>query len=317
MKIVEGIYRIESTFGPRPFSQYLIHGEKTMLIDNGVADTPDAVIIPYLATLGLSPDDLNWVVLSHADVDHFGGSARIKALSPHALFAAHEADQVWIENHATITRERYQRYDQEGFAYPEGVMTWLPSGLGDEVALDITLCGGEHFAFGGDLRLECLHLPGHTPGHIGFWHEASATAIVLDAVMANGLQDETGAIISAPPYFDVAAYRHSAKHLQSLRPERLLTSHYLVYEGAAATQFLADTIAFTDKCRDAVLSVLREKGRVTLQALHPLVNAVMGPFTVMTNEFAGPLEAHLVELVNEGQAILVKPDAPQLWEYAG
>ena len=55
--------------------QYLLIGEeRAVLVDTGLAGTPEAVIVPYLERVGLSVDDVDEVIISHADVDHCGGN---------------------------------------------------------------------------------------------------------------------------------------------------------------------------------------------------------------------------------------------------
>ena len=102
MEVVPGIHRIESVLGPRPFSQYLLRDERSLLFDTGVKERPAEVILPFLD--GLQPD---LMLNSHADVDHFGGNAAIRQAAPRALFLAHELDVRWIESADTIMPERY------------------------------------------------------------------------------------------------------------------------------------------------------------------------------------------------------------------
>ena len=97
MEVAPGIHRIESALGPRPFAQYLLHDERTLLVDTGTAETPHDVILPYFKSAGLDPSDLDYVVITHADVDHFGGIQAIRQAAPHGVFCAHAADAPWIE----------------------------------------------------------------------------------------------------------------------------------------------------------------------------------------------------------------------------
>ena len=85
MEIVPGIQRIESILGPRPFSQYLLHGERTLLVDTGVEETPADVILPFLADAGFDPAELDLILNTHADVDHFGGNAAMREAATRAL----------------------------------------------------------------------------------------------------------------------------------------------------------------------------------------------------------------------------------------
>jgi glyoxylase-like metal-dependent hydrolase (beta-lactamase superfamily II) len=282
VEVAPGITRIESVLGPRPFSQYLVREERSLLVDTGVKETPSEVILPALD--GLLPD---FVLISHADVDHFGGNEALRAAAPQAIFCAHEADVPWIESSELILRERYGWYDEYGIGYPQETLAWLRGALGRDVAVDLWLRGGETFRLGPRLAVEILPLPGHSPGHVGVWEPTSRTAIVMDAVMANGLLDTEGNVVHPPPIVDVAGYLQSVRLLQRLEPQRLLTAHYDVIEGADVDRFLADSLAFVDRARRTVAA----GGDLPLRDLLERANDELGPFTSMPNELAATLRA--------------------------
>jgi glyoxylase-like metal-dependent hydrolase (beta-lactamase superfamily II) len=297
-EVAPGIRRIESVLGPRPFSQYLVHDERALLVDTGVKDTPEAVILPCLG--GVQPD---LVLNSHADVDHFGGNAAIRAAAPRALFCAHELDVRWVESAETIMRERYGWYAAHDLAYDPDTSAWLREAMGPDVPVDIHLRGGERIRLGRRLTVEVLHLPGHTAGHLGIWEPDSRTAIVLDAVMARGLLDTDREVIAPPPYFDVAAYLATVEKLRRLEPRRLLTAHYDVIEGDDVARFLAETIAFVEDAARTTERALAAAGGLSLKELVDLADPQLGPFTSMPNELGGSLRAHLQALVADGRAL--------------
>jgi len=312
MEVAPGVHRIESVLGPRPFSQYLLSGERTMLVDTGVAETPQKVILPYLGGIGLDPAGLDFVLNTHADVDHFGGNAEVRGAAPRAVFCAHGADVAWIESRERILRERYGWYAAHDVDYAPETKEWLGDALGPDVPVDLRLVGGERFRLGPNLVVEVLHLPGHSPGHVGLWEPSSGTAIITDAALGNGLLDMEGNVISPPPYFDVAAYEGSVRLLRDLSPRRLLTAHYDVMEGEQVDRFLESSAEFVGRARRAVSGALAERGEVSLRGLLEATNPELGPFTVMENELAGTLRAHARELVAAGQATEV-PGEPAVW----
>jgi glyoxylase-like metal-dependent hydrolase (beta-lactamase superfamily II) len=281
-EVAPGITRIESALGPRPFSQYLLRDERSLLVDTGVKETPAEVLLPALA--GLQPD---FVLISHADVDHFGGNAAIREAAPGAVFCAHAADVPWIENRELIMRERYGWYEAYGVGYPEETFAWLRDAMGPDVPIDLHLSGGEVFRLGPRLAVEILPLPGHSPGHVGVWAPSSRTAIVMDAVLGKGLLDTDGNVIHPPPIVDTAGYEASVRLLQKLAPKRLLTAHYDVLEGAEVDRFLEDSLVFVERARRTVAA----GGDVPLRELLELANAELGPFTSMPNELAATLRA--------------------------
>jgi glyoxylase-like metal-dependent hydrolase (beta-lactamase superfamily II) len=314
MEVAPGIHRIESILGPRPFSQYLLRDERTVLVDTGVAGTPGEVILPYLDSVGLDPGDLDFVLNTHADVDHFGGNAAIREQASGAIFCAHAADVPWIENSERILRERYGWYAAHDVDYAAEVKDWLREAMGPDVPIDLRLVGGETFRLGPKLVVEVMHLPGHSPGHVGLWEPSSGTAIITDAALGSGLFDMERNVISPPPYFDVAAYEGSVRLLREISPRRLLTAHYEVMEGEAATRFLDESIAFVEHARRAVAEALAEHDELTLRRLLETANSKLGPFTVMENELAGTLRAHVRELVAAGQGEEVPGSRPTAWK---
>ncbi len=297
VEVAPGIERIESVLGPRPFSQYLIRGERTLLVDTGVKETPAEVILPALH--GLQPD---FVLNSHADVDHFGGNAAVREAAPNALVCAHALDVPWIESAELIMRERYGWYAAHDIDYDPGTLAWLRDAMGPDVPVDVQLQGGERFRLGPSLTVEVLHLPGHSPGHLGLWEPVSRTAIVIDAVMGRGLLDLDGNVIQPPPYFDVDAYLGTVRTLEALEPRMLLTAHYDVMEGAAVERFLADTVAFVEDAARVTADVLAGAPQVDLAGLVRVADPQLGPFTSMPNELGGSLRAHLRALVAAGRA---------------
>ncbi len=301
-EVAPGIHRIESVLGPRPFSQYLLRGARTMLVDTGVKETPADVIFPQLEDSGIDPAALDFVLITHADVDHFGGNATVRAAAPGAIFCAHVADVPWIQSRERILRERYGWYAAHGIGYDRETAAWLRQAMDEDVPVDVSLAGGEAVRLGGELEVHVLHLPGHSRGHLGLWEPRSRTAIIQDAVLARGLRDMAGNVIHPPPYFDAAAYEATARLLADLEPERLLTAHYEVIEGTDVDRFLDDTVEFVRDARSSVEEILERERNVALGQVLELADRELGPYTSMPNELAGALRAHLRELVAAGRA---------------
>lgn len=314
MEVAPGIERIESVLGPRPFAQYLVRGERSLLVDTGTAKTPGAVILPAFAACGLDPNDLDWVVITHADVDHYGGGAAIRAAAPPARFCAHRMDVPWLEDRDRIFRERYGWYAAHGVDYDADTTAWLRAAAPNAVLIDLALNGGERFRLGPRLTVDVLHLPGHSPGHIGLWEPESRSAIITDAALGAGLLDHTGAIISPPPYYDVMAYTQTIQLLRALHPVRLLTAHYAVIEGDAVTQFLDASAAFVERTRQATRAAFAAYDTLTLKDALPLVDSAVGPFPVMGVELAGSVYAHLRDLEAAGIITPTAGSVPTAWQ---
>jgi glyoxylase-like metal-dependent hydrolase (beta-lactamase superfamily II) len=307
------IYRISSILGPRRFAQWLVAGdERLLLVDSGIAGTIEEQVLPALAEIGRSPGEITDVVVTHADVDHYGGNAALRRSAPQARICSHELDRPLIESWATISRERYGWYRGHGLDYDEATWRWLESAAGPDTPIDGTVSEGEAIDLGG-ISVEILHLPGHSPGHLGVLHRDSGTAIVIDAVLERGLYTTDDEIISPPPYSSVPAYRRTVERLRALRPERLGTSHYAPVEGRAAVDaFLDASSGFVDDL-DACLRAQLGPEPKPLEAYWRAADAGMGPFREMAVELARSVGAHLDLAVDEGRAVRGERGGLPVW----
>ncbi len=315
MEIVPGIHRIAQPLGARWLYQYVLAGARPLLLDTGLAPSPDATIAPALAIAGLRPTDLDTVLITHADVDHCGGNAAMRRLAPGARFVAHAADQPLIASRGLLLADRYGWYDAHDLAYPPETLAWIRDNLGPDTPLDRAIDDGAWLDLGGR-HVQVLHLPGHSAGHLGVWDSDTRTALVGDAVLGRGLPDRAGRIISPPPYFGVGPYLATIARLERLAPDTLLTAHYPVMRGADVARFLLDSHLFVEEVGQAVADLLRAAPTaLTLKELTAGVDARVGPYAVLGNELAGPVLAHVAELVAAGRAKLVAADGPPAWRW--
>lgn len=292
-EIAPGIHRIESDLGPRFMAQYLIAGdERTVLVDTGLADTPDAVLVPALGRLGAQPD---LVLVSHADLDHCGGNRKIRARYPEAMLACHELDRRWIESNAAMLAENYLWHEPYGLDEPdEAGRQELLAQLGGDAPVDLGLRGGETIRLGSGRRLEVLHLPGHTPGHIGLWDASTRVAIIIDAALYDGIYDRAGNRLIPPRYYDAEAYRRTIRRIRALEPELLLTAHFAPMGGGEAREFCDRSLAYVDQV-EAIVRERRADGLTGLRELTEHVNQRLGPFPEFTTEIAAGVRSHLAD----------------------
>jgi glyoxylase-like metal-dependent hydrolase (beta-lactamase superfamily II) len=294
-EVAPGIHRIEGDLGERYVCQYLLVGEeRTLLVDTGLRDMPETVIAPYLAGLGRSLEDVDDVLVSHADVDHCGGDRALRAAAPRARLLCGEADRPWIESNAAMMAGNYRWYELYGFGPAPEDVAFLEQELGGDAPVDVGLRGGETLRLGPGRRLEVLALAGHTLGHLGLWDPATGAAIIVDAALADGVCDRAGRRLIPPRYYTAAGYEATLRALRALDPELLLTAHFEVMERAAARVFLDRSLAFVAEVRDAVHAGVRA-GTTALPSLTAAVDEVVGPYPAFAHELAASVRAHLAE----------------------
>jgi glyoxylase-like metal-dependent hydrolase (beta-lactamase superfamily II) len=307
------IYRIPSILGRRRFAQWLVVGdERLLLVDSGIDGTIAEQVAPALRELGRSPADITDVVISHADVDHYGGNSELRRAAPGARIRSAPEDRAWIESWQAISSERYGWYRGHGLDYDTGTWQWLEQAAGPDTPLDGTVSDGETIDLGG-ITVDVVALPGHSPGHLGVVHHESRTAIVMDAVLERGLYTTSDELISPPPYGSVPAYRGTIERLQTLRPDRLGTSHYAPIEGeAAVTAFLGESAAFVDGLDAAVRAELGPQPR-PLEHFWRAADTAVGPFSEMAVELARSVAAHLDHAADEQIAVRTQTPEGAVW----
>src|SRR2546422_684924 len=87
VELYKNVFQIQSLFGGRNLFQYLFAGANFVLVDTGIATTPEETILPYLDRLKISPERLTLVVVTHPDLDHQGGNDAMKRAAPRACLA--------------------------------------------------------------------------------------------------------------------------------------------------------------------------------------------------------------------------------------
>lgn len=292
MEIVPGIHRIESDLGPRFMCQYVLVGDdRTVLVDTGVAGTPNEVIEPYLQSIGTSLGAVDEIIISHADVDHCGGNRSVRSQNRRARFLCHELDRRWIESNQAMLAENYRWYEPYGFGPEADAIDWIAAELGGDCPIDWGLRGGETLRLGRGRRLEILHLGGHTPGHLGLWDERSRALILIDAVLYDGIYDRAGNRLIPPRYYDARAYAATIRSVRAMQPAVLLTAHFPVMEGAEAIDWLDASLQFTRDLQ-AVVDQGIDNGMTNLAELTRHADARVGPYPESMNELGASVRAH-------------------------
>lgn len=287
-------------------SLYLFVGrEHSLLLDVGVDGTAQRGLVPYLAGIGLGPQSIRWAVVSHADVDHFGGISSLRELSPRAVFVAHVLDAPLITDYAA-----YEARRARGFREPWGldespdVLAWTRS-VTREGPVDMAVTGGETVDLGDGWELEIVHVPGHTHGHLAVYDPRSRTLAVADAVLGDMVPHADGRPAFPPTYRYVDGYLATISRCEALRPDLLLTAHYPTMRGDTSAEFLARSRGFVEKVDAVVVDELDAAGAhgLRLQELLAQANPRLGswPSEGTAGALAFPVVGHLERLLALGR----------------
>ncbi len=110
---------------------------------------------------------LEKILLTHAHIDHAGGTAELSRTLELPIEGPHRGDQFWIDG----LPEQGKMF---GFGHCDSFAPdrWLDEG--DRVQV-------------GEIEFDVRHCPGHTPGHVVFYSAAERLAFVGDVLFAGSI----------------------------------------------------------------------------------------------------------------------------------
>lgn len=128
---------------------------------------PGGDVDELLAAVEKAGVTLEKLLLTHAHIDHVGGALELARRLDLPIYGPQEEDAFWLD----LLPAQAQMF---GFppAEPFRPDHWLHDG--DTVQV-------------GEIELEVIHCPGHTPGHVVFFHRASRHAFVGDVLFQGSI----------------------------------------------------------------------------------------------------------------------------------
>jgi len=171
------------------------------LVDTGVGNAPNR-ITPKLIGIGLKPENIQNVVLTHAHPDHVGGLLEIAKFGPKIFI--HPNELKLLENAfqrkiaAFLKQSNSAATKRSAFTFVENDETITAEGC----------------------VLRVIHTPGHTSGSVCLYDEANWILFSGDTVFPEGSFGRTDL-----PTGDPKAMAASLKCLSKLKVESLLPGH--------------------------------------------------------------------------------------------
>ena len=156
---------------PLTYSCYLIrHGDRYMIWDTGNAldgapEAPKVPLVDLLARIGVKPDAIDYVGISHHHLDHTGQAAAF----PKATLLIGKGDWDLLS-----AAEPPYGMDAKEFALRSGRLAPWISGGGK-----VELLTRDRKDVFGDGTVVMINLPGHTPGHHGLLVKLEHAGYVL------------------------------------------------------------------------------------------------------------------------------------------
>jgi glyoxylase-like metal-dependent hydrolase (beta-lactamase superfamily II) len=233
---------------------YLLDGSVPALIDAGVG-VPDH-IEELSSALGDSARGLSRAIVTHAHSDHASGAPALAGRWPQAHFLKYS----WPEQDAKYA------------------VTWQP------------VTDGQHVA-AGDVTLEVVHTPGHSPDHVCLWHAESRTLFTGDLLIEGAT-----VVIPGSRGGSLSAYLQSLARVETMSPRIALPAH-----GDAIDDPMALIARYRAHRAERELQILEAlaSGAETVTAITARVYADLTPALRPVAEET--VRAHLVKLRDDGR----------------
>lgn len=185
LRIADGIEMLEipCNFMGRMTKIYpvLIWDNKDMvLIDTGFPGQAEK-FREVIEKISLSFKSINKILLTHQDIDHVGSLANIvNELNRKVEVVAHETEKPYITGEKTPIK--LAQLEKNIASLPDDRKVFyemLKSGFSNsKTNVDRTVVDGDTLKYCGGIKV--IYTPGHTPGHICFYHINSKTLIAGD-----------------------------------------------------------------------------------------------------------------------------------------
>jgi glyoxylase-like metal-dependent hydrolase (beta-lactamase superfamily II) len=202
----------------RVTSAYLLHGSQPALVETGPTTSVEAVSAG-LSALGLGPDDLAHIVVTHIHLDHAGGVGTLSHHFPQATIWVHERGAPHLADPGRLVRSAIRVYGEERLRELFGPVEAVPQerlravSEGDKVDL-------------ADRSLEVLYTPGHASHHVALIDSMSGAVFTGDALGIHLPDVRVLRPATPPPDIDVELGVRSIQRIKERAESLLLFSHF-------------------------------------------------------------------------------------------
>jgi glyoxylase-like metal-dependent hydrolase (beta-lactamase superfamily II) len=197
-------------------SVYIVDADRPALVDTGIG-TRYENILDAMDEVGIAPEELAVIAVTHVHLDHAGGAGYLAEACPNATLYVHESGARHLVDPGRLWEGTKQavgdqiQYYVEPEPVPEGRIETVTDGDGIDL---------------GDHTFEVIHAPGHAPHQVVFYDPAIDGVFTADAAGIYTPSTDEVHVTSPPVNFDLETALADVERLQKLAPETLLYGHF-------------------------------------------------------------------------------------------
>ena len=247
-EVAPGITAIDTFMAGREryTAAYLLQDEEPTLVETGPTTSVEPVAAG-LAALGVGPDDLANIVVTHIHLDHAGGVGRLAPRFPRATVWVHERGAPHLADPTRLVASATRIYGDERMDQLFGPVDPVPAERLRSVA------DGDRIALRGR-DLDVLYTPGHASHHVALVDSETGAVFIGDALGIHVPDLPVLRPATPPPDFDVDLAIDSIERIRSRARSVLLFAHFGPIEEVDRTCDLAErrVQGWAEAVRDAL-----------------------------------------------------------------
>jgi len=224
-EIAENIYMIDNQLYsiPKWGSVYLINEERKALVDPGPTTSVDKVL-DGIKRIGVSPGDINYIIVTHIHLDHAGGTGVLIRDMPQAEVVVHHKGARHLVNPAKLISsvmevQGGEAMVRDGEVVPINVDRVKPVFDGNEIRLSEKQI------------LKFIDAPGHAPHELCIYESRNNGLFTGDAVGVHIAESEVLLPATQPPSFDLELCIDTLRRLMKLKATVIYFPHFGVSNG--------------------------------------------------------------------------------------
>ena len=221
----DGVHAIDSGYGrPQLAAIHVIVQDGRAAVVDTASNASVPRILGALAALGIAPEAVDWVLLTHIHLDHAGGAGSLMCALPQARLLVHprglrhmiDPSKLWEATCAVYGPER--AFDLYGQLVPVPAERIVPATDGLEIQV-------------GSRMLRVFDTPGHARHHICIWDSVARAFFTGDTFgLSYRALDVDGRPsifpTTTPVQFEPEAMHDSVLRMEAEQPAAMYLTHY-------------------------------------------------------------------------------------------
>jgi glyoxylase-like metal-dependent hydrolase (beta-lactamase superfamily II) len=219
-EIAPGVLQIDTLLGgwEQVTAGYLVTGTEPVLVETGSQSSVPA-LLAGLDELGVSPDDLAGIAVTHIHLDHAGGVGDVARAFPNATVYVHEKGARHLVDPSKLVASASMVYGD----LLDTLYGRLDPTPGERIHV---LADGEDIRVSSNRTLTTVDSPGHAKHHLALHDSDSGLLFAGDAV---GVRLPDAGVLrpsTPPPDFDLDQAIASLRKFAARRPTGVALAHY-------------------------------------------------------------------------------------------